>query len=170
MRTLIFSTQKNLNTKFGNTLTTVFEKEGNIDDALTYFDGSGRFGSFFHNDEEGYYYDEAGRILITDAEVESGGAHTIRVDINSFWTSKIDELTNEEIMAVINDNIDLVIQEVLAANGIDYNAYRVAKKFSDLENLIESRDNSYLENNYTIEEDSDNEDAFYFGGKYYIKN
>lgn len=170
MKTLIFSTKKDLNTRFSNTFKTVFEKEGSIDDALTYFDGSGRFGSLFHNDEEGYYYDEAGRVLITDEDVASGEPQTVRGDINSFWTSKIDELTNEEIMAVINDDIDLVIQEVLAANGIDYNAYRVAKKFSDLENLIESRDNSYLENNYTIEEDSDNDDAFYFDGKYYIKN
>lgn len=170
MKTLIFSTQKNLNTKFGNTLTTVFEKEGNIDDALTYFDGSGGFGSFFHNEEEGYYYDEAGRVLITDEDVASGEPQTVRGDINSFWTSKIDELTNEEIMAVINDDIDLVIQEVLAANGIDYNAYCVAKKFSDLDTLLNDRDVDYLNNNYTIEEYSDNEDAFYFCGKYYIKN
>jgi len=174
MTTLIFRTKKDLKSRFGNSMITEFAKEGSISDALSYFDGSHDFGSFFHNDEKGYYYvtDDNGRELITDDEMENNEEVNCSVDIYSFWTTKIDNLNSEELLSVLKDGSYLA-QEVLEANEYSYDDYQVAKYFDDVDEFIgEHPYENYIKDYYEVsEKEFDNGcEEFELNGKFYQKS
>lgn len=175
MKTLIFATDKNRNSRNSNEMITEFIKEGDIVDAMNYFDGSRRFGNFFHNDEEGYWFanNDNGnhRERITDAEIENDVNKSIDVDIYTLWTKTIDNLSLTELKAVLKDGDKYTAAEALEAYGFNVDAYEVAKHFDDLEFFFDYSGNDYIEKFYNVSDvmPEDEDDHFEYKGKFYTE-
>lgn len=171
MKTLIFANTKLNRGRHGIYYSTDFIKEGDITDAISYFDGSRHFGSFFHNDEEGYWFanNDNGRPDITDEEIDKGnGEHNITVDAHAFWTKNIDNLSVEELKVLIEDADRYTIEEAIEANGYDVDSFLLAKYFDDLEHFLNDRPEDYISRNYTPhDEEPEDEKSFDLNGKFY---
>lgn len=173
METLLFRTRKDYQSQFGNLLKTTFVKEGDISDALTYFDGSD-LGHFFHNDEEGAYYStDDGDPLITDEIIEDNETHSFRVDMYRVWTKKINDLDKDELLSLVEDAYPSLIRDGFLANGFTEEEFEVAKYFEDFGRLIEVTENgrNYIEWDFFMS-DSEPESGRYFEykGKFYTKH
>lgn len=175
MKTLIFNTTKNLSSKFGTSKIVEFVKQGSINDALNYFDGSKSFGNIFYNEKLEYYYSDNDQgienALITKKQIKEEVESTCLVDNFKFYTLKIDNLSVEELEAIINANY-FYLKEILEANDYNYNDYLVAEYFNDLKGyLTEDLKYDYIDYCYEVSEiEFDNgENEFELNGKFYQK-
>ena len=173
MKTLIFANTKFNKGRNRGYYTAEFIQEGDITDAISYFDGSRHFGSFFRNDEEGYWFaNNDNGPLITDEEIDKGnGEHNVTVYVHAFWTKNIDNLEAEDIIAMIDGCAGhYLVEEAIEANGYDVDSFLLAKYFDDLEHFLNDRPEDYISRNYTAhDEKPEDEKNFELNGKFYTQ-
>lgn len=170
MKSLIFTKQNS---------TLEYLKEGDILDAIDYLEGSIITGTLFLNDNnmenfnseidpEFYYTDEQGELVLTESEINDGIA-SLNIDVNTVYTTKVDSLDEEEILAVVSAD-SWNMNRILELNGFSQEEIVISKHFGDLEKVATGEYYRYIESQIVIaDEEPEGEESFEFKGKFYYK-
>lgn len=176
MKTLIFKTVKDLNSRFGNTDKTEFVKEGSFTDAMIHFDDqyplfpkqAGEEGFDSSIDAKGYITDSSGEVLFTYSELEDSDYHSVFVDggfFRGYYTTASNDLTEEELIAVSGS---MNAEEYFMENGFSERDFKLAEYFNDFKYLVLYGD-LYIDD-FKVSDGEPDEDYFEFNGKFYTKN